>query len=203
MPMPYADEHPDKPFTLTSPWRHALALACLMVLSGCDQLGIDTPAKVEERMTAEAKAVGTACRHAMRAIEDCYTLNPKMQKAAIADGWREMDEYMRENKIDGVEPTVAKALPKPHGSKDADAEDATDEEDSGSSDNAADKGAASDAEPSRKASDAASDGKKPEVTGKHDKGGAGKGTKAGKAGQSDTKTAKRQGEKTPEEASHS
>ena len=41
----------------------------------------------------------------MRAIEDCYTLNPKAEKAAVYTGWREMDEYMRENKLEGVAPT--------------------------------------------------------------------------------------------------
>ena len=54
------------------------------LLGGCDQLGIDTPEKVSQRKGAEAKAVGAACRHAMRAIEDCYLLNPKAEKAAEA-----------------------------------------------------------------------------------------------------------------------
>lgn len=89
----------------------ACALLAISALTGCDQLGIDTPAKVEERLVAESKAIGSACRHAMRAIEDCYAMNPKAQKAAIADGWREMDEYMRENKLEGVTPTIAKAVP--------------------------------------------------------------------------------------------
>ena len=42
----------------------------------------------------------------MRAIEDCYVLNPKAQKAAVYTGWREMDEYMRENKLEGIAPVV-------------------------------------------------------------------------------------------------
>jgi hypothetical protein len=87
----------------------AVALLMSVFMSGCDQLGIDTPAKIEERATADAKAVGGACRHAMRAIEDCYVMNPKNPKAAVAAGWREMDEYMRENKLEGVAPTMAKA----------------------------------------------------------------------------------------------
>ncbi|MDX9844107.1 MAG: hypothetical protein RBT42_10145 [Aquabacterium sp.] len=81
--------------------------ACL--LGGCDQLGIDTPEKVAQRKGAEAKAIGAACRHAMRAIEDCYLLNPKAEKSAVFEGWREMDEYMRENKIDGIAPVVPRA----------------------------------------------------------------------------------------------
>ena len=50
--------------------------------------------------------IGSACRHAGRAIEDCYVLNAKAQRAAVFAGWREMDEYMRENKIDTVAPVV-------------------------------------------------------------------------------------------------
>ena len=82
------------------------------LLVGCDQLGIDTPEKVAQRKGAEAKAVGAACRHAMRAIEDCYLLNPKADKSAVFEGWREMDEYMRENKIEGT-PSVLGKIDKP------------------------------------------------------------------------------------------
>ncbi len=77
-----------------------------VVLTGCDQLGIETPQKAHERVEAEARAIGSACRHALRAIEDCYTLNPKADKSAVFGGWREMDEYMRENKLEGVAPVV-------------------------------------------------------------------------------------------------
>jgi hypothetical protein len=47
----------------------------------------------------------------MRAIEDCYILNPKADKSAIYTGWREMDEYMRENKLEGVAPTEPRPAP--------------------------------------------------------------------------------------------
>lgn len=85
-------------------------LACLGAMAGCDQLGIETPQKAAEHQQAEAKAIGSACRHAMRAIEDCYTLNPKADKASVFTGWREMDEYMRENKLDGVVPVVPRPV---------------------------------------------------------------------------------------------
>lgn len=88
--------------SLNRVWIAALVLA----LAGCDQLGIETPEKESLRLAAEAKAIGSACRHAVRAIEDCYTLNPKADKAAMFEGWREMDEYMRENKLEGVTPVV-------------------------------------------------------------------------------------------------
>lgn len=83
-----------------------LALPLLATLSACEQLGIDDPVKVAAAKEADAKAIGSACRHAMRAIEDCYTLNPKAQKAAVYAGWREMDEYMRDNKLEGILPVV-------------------------------------------------------------------------------------------------
>ena len=84
----------------------ALPLLALVMLTGCEQLGIDDPAKLLAIKEAEGKAIGSACRHALRAIEDCYTLNPKAQKAAVFNGWKEMDEYMRENKLEGVAPVV-------------------------------------------------------------------------------------------------
>jgi hypothetical protein len=85
----------------------AALLGAAALLAGCDQLGIEDPAKVAAAKQAEGKAIGGACRNALRAIEDCYALNPKAQKAAVYDGWREMDEYMRENKLEGTRPQVA------------------------------------------------------------------------------------------------
>jgi hypothetical protein len=107
------------PVFAASNWRAVSAaqsvragLFCLCVsLAGCDQLGIETPLKAAERQQAEAKAIGSACRHAMRAIEDCYTLNPKADKSAVFAGWREMDEYMRENKLEGIAPVVPRPAP--------------------------------------------------------------------------------------------
>lgn len=112
-------------------WRRC-ALVCLLLtagpwLAGCDQLGIETPQKAAERQLADAKAVGSACRHALRAIEDCYTLNPKADKASVFAGWREMDEYMRENKLEGISPVVPR--PAPAASKPAPKKSADDEED--------------------------------------------------------------------------
>jgi hypothetical protein len=82
-------------------------LLAAATLSGCDQLGIESAQAVAERRDAEGRALGGACRHAGRAIEDCYTLNPRAEKAAIFAGWREMNDYMAENKIPEVAPQVA------------------------------------------------------------------------------------------------
>ncbi len=99
-------------------WLGVIGLvASLVGLSGCDQLGIETPEKIAERQVADAKAIGSACRHAMRAIEDCYLLNPKAEKSSVFTGWREMDEYMRENKLEGIAPLVPRPAPPPAASK--------------------------------------------------------------------------------------
>ncbi|MEW6513142.1 MAG: hypothetical protein AB1443_03975 [Pseudomonadota bacterium] len=72
---------------------------CGFLLAGCEQLGIEDPAKIAEAREAEGRAVGGACRHSGRALEECYKLNSKASKAAIYAGWRDMDAYMRENNI--------------------------------------------------------------------------------------------------------
>ncbi|MEO8804827.1 MAG: hypothetical protein ABI433_02005 [Burkholderiaceae bacterium] len=81
------------------------------LLAGCDvvvgALGIESPEKVAAMREAEGKAIGGACRHAGRAIEDCYVLNRKAEKASVFAGWRDMNDYMRENKIEPVAPQVA------------------------------------------------------------------------------------------------
>jgi hypothetical protein len=81
-------------------------LAIPFVLAGCDQLGLEAASVTAARVEADGKAVGGACRHGGRAIEDCFTLNKRVDKAAIYAGWREMDDYMRENKMDAVAPTL-------------------------------------------------------------------------------------------------
>ncbi len=66
------------------------------LLAGCKLddipgLGPDPRTVAKE---AEAKAIGGACRHALRGLEDCYTLNPKSSKALVFAGWKDMDEYI-------------------------------------------------------------------------------------------------------------
>ncbi len=84
------------------------ASAVLLALTGCDQLTTTLGLNEAQQKDTEAKAIGGACRHALRGVEDCYTLNPKAPKAAVFDGWKEMDQYMRDNKIEGTPAVVAK-----------------------------------------------------------------------------------------------
>jgi hypothetical protein len=79
-------------------------LAPLALLAGCQLMGGEPAEAVAARKEAEGKAVGGACRHAGRAIEDCFALNKRADKAALFAGWREMNDYMRDNKIDAVPP---------------------------------------------------------------------------------------------------
>lgn len=81
-----------------------VVLAGVLLLSACDIPGLDGEKKAAEAAEAEAKAIGGACRHALRGIEDCYGQNPDAVKSAVFAGWKEMDEYMRENKLEGIAP---------------------------------------------------------------------------------------------------
>lgn len=89
---------------------HALAIPLLVIaLGGCELLGGEDPAKAAAAREAEGKAVGGACRHSGRALEDCYVMNPKAMKSAVYAGWRDMDAYMRENNIQAVIPDLVDA----------------------------------------------------------------------------------------------
>ncbi len=79
-------------------------LLAATALSGCDLFGTEAAEKLVAAKEAEGKAIGGACRHAGRAIEDCYAMNRKADKAAVFTGWRDMNDYMRENKIESVPP---------------------------------------------------------------------------------------------------
>lgn len=83
-----------------------VALLSLAPLAGCDMLGIESASTLAARREADGKAIGGACRHAGRAIEDCYTLNRRADRSAVFAGWREMNDYMAENKLEVVAPTL-------------------------------------------------------------------------------------------------
>ena len=90
-----------------SPLRRCLLVLATLApvgLTGCDLLGIEPATVLAARREAESKAIGAGCRHAARSVEQCYTLNKKADKAAVFAGWKEMNEYMTENKIEAVPP---------------------------------------------------------------------------------------------------
>ncbi len=75
------------PFTMTrSLFRFALAMtAATSLLAGCEQLGIPDPAKANAQAEAEGRAIGSA--------------------------WKEMNDYMSENKIAEVIPQLPPPAP--------------------------------------------------------------------------------------------
>ncbi|MBP9714523.1 MAG: hypothetical protein KBD60_12675 [Sterolibacterium sp.] len=89
----------------------ALLLPACLTLTACDLLGDEAQAQAIAAKEAEGRAVGAGCRHTGRSLEDCYSLNPKASKSAVFAGWRDMDGYMRDNKIEIVPTAAAQAKP--------------------------------------------------------------------------------------------
>ena len=78
-----------------------------LLLAGCDIPGMGPDPRALQR-ESDAKAIGGACRYAQRGIEDCYRMNEKFSKTAIFSGWKDMDQYMRDNKMEGQAPALDK-----------------------------------------------------------------------------------------------
>lgn len=91
-----------KPHPLLRRTAPLLLAATLLGLAGCDQLGIESPAAEAAKREAEGKAIGAACRHAARSVEVCFEMNKRADKSAMFAGWREMNDYMRENSIEAM-----------------------------------------------------------------------------------------------------
>lgn len=74
------------------------------MLSSCDLSQIPG---LDKRLSLEdSKAVGAACRHSGRALEDCFAMNPNTHPAGVFEGWRDMNDYMTANKIETVTPEI-------------------------------------------------------------------------------------------------
>lgn len=92
--------------------RPALLLLSTLLLTGCmEEINklLEDPKAVQKE--ADARAIGSACRYGLRSIEDCYVLNPKASKSAVFAGWKEMDQYMRDNKVEGIPAKIEVAVP--------------------------------------------------------------------------------------------
>lgn len=97
-----------RPVSLTSYRARLLVMLAISAsASGCDWLGLESAQATAQRREAEGKAIGGACRHAGRALEDCFVLNKKADKAAVFSGWRDMNDYMRENQMEVVKPLLS------------------------------------------------------------------------------------------------
>lgn len=84
-----------------------LIVSAALLLAACDIPGLGPDPRIAQR-EAEGRAIGGGCRYALRGIEECYQLNPKALKTMVFEGWKEMDQYMRENKLEGQPPTAEK-----------------------------------------------------------------------------------------------
>lgn len=81
------------------------------MLSSCDlsQIpGLDGKLSLED-----SKAVGAACRHSGRALEDCFVMNPNTHQSGVFEGWRDMNDYMLANEIEVVKPEIQNSAFKP------------------------------------------------------------------------------------------
>lgn len=88
------------------PASRLLLLLPFLLLTGCDRVGA-----LLDQQAENGKAVGAACRHSGRALEDCYQRNSRISKADIFAGWKEMNEYMQQKKLDIVPPPVDPVAP--------------------------------------------------------------------------------------------
>lgn len=85
-----------------------ILIAIALLLGGCDlEKLLEDPKAVQRE--SDAKAIGGACRFGLRSIEDCYVLNEKASKTAVFAGWKDMDQYMRDNKVEGIPAKIVKS----------------------------------------------------------------------------------------------
>jgi hypothetical protein len=88
----------------------ALPVILSVMLSGCDWLGVESAANLVARKEAEGRALGAACRESGRGLERCFAQHKRADKAAVFTGWREMNDYMRDNKMTAAQSSDAEAL---------------------------------------------------------------------------------------------
>ncbi|MGQ5523915.1 hypothetical protein ACUHMQ_11725 [Chitinimonas sp. PSY-7] len=75
-------------------------LAVLVLgLSGCERI-----TELANQSKLNGRAIGAACRHTGRSLEDCFQRNPRVSKADVFSGWKEMNEYMAKNKLEVIPP---------------------------------------------------------------------------------------------------
>jgi hypothetical protein len=79
--------------------RALCAALCILSLTGCERLN-----EIANQAKLNGRAIGAACRHSGRALEDCFQRSPRIPKADIYAGWKEMNEYMLTKKIEIVAP---------------------------------------------------------------------------------------------------
>lgn len=85
-----------------------IALVLVLSLTGCERLN-----EIANQAKLNGRAIGAACRHSGRALEDCFQRNPRVSKADVYAGWKEMNEYMTQKKLDVIAPPPDKVRKAP------------------------------------------------------------------------------------------
>ncbi len=97
--------------------RFLLPASVLVLVAGCDAFYEALEIPNPEKAKAEARAIGAACRHSGRSLEDCFYLHPDADKAAVFEGWKAMNDYMLEKELPSVPPQLVPldptAIPQP------------------------------------------------------------------------------------------
>ena len=83
----------------------AVLAICIPMLTGCLKGLIPDPEVEAKKSEDEAAATGASCRQSGRSLEQCFVRNEGLNRSGALRGWREMDEYMRANKLDPQSPT--------------------------------------------------------------------------------------------------
>ncbi len=73
--------------------------ALVLGLSGCERI-----TELANQSKLNGRAIGASCRNTGRSLEDCFQRNPRVSKADIYAGWKEMNEYMTKNKLEVIAP---------------------------------------------------------------------------------------------------
>jgi hypothetical protein len=81
---------------------HLAPLCAALLLGGCDQLGIESASRRGGAQGSRRQGHRRRLPACDRSVEDCYANNKRAEKAAVFAGWKEMNDYMRENNIAAV-----------------------------------------------------------------------------------------------------
>ncbi|MBV1776385.1 hypothetical protein KSF73_11750 [Burkholderiaceae bacterium DAT-1] len=85
-----------------------LFLTLCLSLCGCEKF-----TEITNQAKFNGRAIGAACRQSGRSLEDCFQRNPRVARADIFSGWKEMNEYMMAKKLEIIPPPPDKPKSEP------------------------------------------------------------------------------------------
>lgn len=89
-----------------------IAAVATAALGGCVKGIMPDPEADAKKVEDEAAATGAGCRQSGRSLEACFARNESLNRNGALRGWRDMDEYMRQNKIEAQQPREDDPRPK-------------------------------------------------------------------------------------------